>query len=108
MGSTGFNPWQVESLEAFSFLCCPECTFNSKEEELFKDHAIQNHPQSITFFSDSDSLITVKNEPTEDNTISESLVRHVMMMQTNPEGRLLYLNVNHTARTSMIGTQHER
>ena len=44
------NPWQVESLDAFNFLCCPECEYKSKEEEIFKSHALENHPQSSDFF----------------------------------------------------------
>ena len=44
------NPWQVESIQEFSFLKCPECTFDSKEEETFQDHAIENHPLSFILF----------------------------------------------------------
>ena len=29
----GSNPWQVESILAFTYLNCPECTFKSKDEE---------------------------------------------------------------------------
>ena len=35
------NPWQVESVQAFLALKCPECVFTSKEEHLFQDHAIR-------------------------------------------------------------------
>ena len=44
------NPWQVKSIQEFSFLKCPECTFDSKEEHTFQDHAIENHPLSFTLF----------------------------------------------------------
>merc|ERR1712051_1041847 len=27
------NPWQVKSIQEFYFLKCPECTFDTKEEE---------------------------------------------------------------------------
>ena len=47
------NPWQVESIQAFYFLKCPECTFTNKEESDFQTHAIENHPLSITFFEKS-------------------------------------------------------
>jgi hypothetical protein len=40
------NPWQVDSLEAFTCLKCPECTYFSKEESTFKNHATENHPLS--------------------------------------------------------------
>ena len=45
-----YNPWQVESLEAFSYLKCPECPFDCKEDALFKVHALENHPMSIVLF----------------------------------------------------------
>ena len=44
------NPWQVESIQEFSFLKCPECTFDSKEEGTFQDHAIENHPLAFILF----------------------------------------------------------
>ena len=44
------NPWIVESIQAFSFLKCPECPFDTKEEVNFQEHAIGNHPLSIVFF----------------------------------------------------------
>ena len=73
------NPWQVNSIEEFYVLKCPECCFTHKEESNFQDHAIENHKLSLVFFekydfateeignfdkySDSkDHLITVKEE----------------------------------------------
>ena len=44
------NPWMVESIESFSFYCCPECVFRSKEETFFQAHALQNHSQSTSLF----------------------------------------------------------
>ena len=44
------NPWQVESIQDFSFLKCPECTFDTKEEDTFQDHATENHPLSFALF----------------------------------------------------------
>ena len=44
------NPWQVESIQEFSFFKCPECTFDSKEEDTFQDHAIENHPLAFILF----------------------------------------------------------
>ena len=44
------NPWEVESLQAFQFLKCPECTFDTKEENFFQMHAMDHHPLSIVFF----------------------------------------------------------
>ena len=44
------NPWQVDSIEAFVCLKCPECYFTSKQENLFQDHAVQCHPLSHVLF----------------------------------------------------------
>ena len=40
------NPWLVENVHAFSFLNCPECAFKTKTEDIFKTHAVSNHPLS--------------------------------------------------------------
>ena len=45
-----FNPWEVENIFDFSFFCCPECVYRSKEEFEFQAHALQNHPRSERFF----------------------------------------------------------
>ena len=37
-------------IEAFAHLKCPECTFDTKEEYIFQDHALENHPQSFALF----------------------------------------------------------
>jgi hypothetical protein len=52
------NPWQVASLQDFLYLKCPECTFDTQEEEVFEDHALQNHKLSFVFFGE----IFVKDE----------------------------------------------
>ena len=44
------NPWQVESIEAFYFLKCPECTFYAKDDKAFHLHAVENHQLSFVFF----------------------------------------------------------
>lgn len=63
------NPWQVQSLDAFNYLCCPECVFRSKETQLFENHAVLNHPQSSVFFNDSKDFKEVDDsyEPFEDS-----------------------------------------
>ena len=52
----GRNPWLVEDLDDFYFLCCPECTYKSKDDEAFIDHAVENHPKSkaSSVFSEAD------------------------------------------------------
>ena len=44
------NPWNVESLQAFLCLKCPQCIFDTKEKNSFQNHAIENHPLSIVLF----------------------------------------------------------
>ena len=44
------NPWDVESLQAFLCLKCPQCIFDTKEKDSFQNHAIENHPLSIVLF----------------------------------------------------------
>ena len=51
------NPWQVDNIQEFYFLKCPECDFMHKEEKYFQNHAVANHPLSATFFSDIDKTI---------------------------------------------------
>ena len=47
------NPWKVENILDFNFFCCPECTFQSKEQLNFAIHAIENHILSRIFFKTS-------------------------------------------------------
>ena len=49
------NPWQVESILAFYCLKCPECEFNSKEENNFIHHAKEYHPLSCNLFDQETS-----------------------------------------------------
>ena len=62
------NPWVVESVKAFYFLKCPECDFDTKEENSFENHATKNHPLSLVLFGkkfvneDFDSIY-IKEEP---------------------------------------------
>ena len=58
------NPWQVESIQDFSFLKCPECIFDTKTEDIFRNHATENHPLSLVLFREplKDDPIIVKNE----------------------------------------------
>ena len=44
------NPWAVENIKAFSFYCCPECDFKSKDGNYFKRHAVESHNRSKVFF----------------------------------------------------------
>ena len=46
----GINPWLVENIEEFWFLCCPQCLYKSKTSKAFQIHAIENHPLSTVLF----------------------------------------------------------
>ena len=66
------NPWAVESIEAFSFYCCPECDFLSKDGDHFKRHAIESHKKSKVFFIVSKPENTAHKDPLEVETESGS------------------------------------
>ena len=57
------NPWLVESIQEFYFLKCPECDFDTQEENSFQDHAVEHHPLSFVFF--------MKSEPANINNMLE-------------------------------------
>ena len=61
------NPWQVDSIWDFSYLHCPECNFNSKEEQVFKNHAIGTHALSLVLFENKEVYQNVKEEPMDEN-----------------------------------------
>lgn len=44
------NPWNVNSIQDFRYLNCPECHFKVKNEQIFQNHAMKNHPLSSIFF----------------------------------------------------------
>ena len=64
------NPWKVENIEAFSFYCCPECDFKSKEEDYFKRHAMESHNKSRVLFITSKFDNTTNNDPLQVETDS--------------------------------------
>ena len=62
------NPWEVESIQDFYFLRCPECGFDTKEENSFENHAMENHPLSFVLFDNKSAKIDfdtldIKEEP---------------------------------------------
>ena len=52
------NPWQVDSIQEFSYFVsyykCPECSFDVREQQVFQEHAIENHPLSYVLFGKKD------------------------------------------------------
>ena len=63
----GKNPWLVENIEEFSFYCCPECDFRSRDRDHFKRHAMESHNKSKVFFIDlkpeNKHLLEFETEP---------------------------------------------
>ena len=62
------NPWLVDTIEAFSFYCCPECTFKSNKPIFFQNHALKNHDLSKSLFDNSnldETKVKVKLENIE-------------------------------------------
>ena len=48
------NPWQVDTIEDFLYYKCPECSFEVRKQQVFQEHAIENHPLSYVFFGKKD------------------------------------------------------
>ena len=64
------NPWEVENIAAFSFYCCPECDFKSKQGDYFKRHALESHNKSKVLFITSKSDNTTNKDPLQVETDS--------------------------------------
>ena len=79
MKGYGINPWLVEDLDEFYFLCCPECAYKSKDDEAFMDHAVENHPKSkaSSVFSEAEQKLskqkTVLNLPKSVKVIPKTI-----------------------------------
>ena len=88
------NPWLVESIEAFSFYCCPECQFRSNEAIFFQAHALQNHDLSK-------SLFEFKQE-SFDNGLPDNLKVDIKLepVETEPENDLLDYEEDYNATNS--------
>ena len=59
------NPWEVESIQDFSCLKCPECVFFTKEENDFENHAMANHPLSAMLFDETFSSSEIEGSEEE-------------------------------------------
>ena len=79
MKGYGINPWLVEDLDDFYFLCCPECAYKSKDDEAFMDHAVENHPKSkaSSVFGEAEQKLskqkTVQNLPKTSKVIPKTI-----------------------------------
>ena len=73
---SSINPWSVNNIQEFWFLTCPECSFKTKEENKFQDHAVKNHPQSFELFRDDNKefedklkIVDVEDEASDQGNI---------------------------------------
>ena len=55
------NPWQVESIQEFVYLNCPECSFKTQEENQFQEHAVSEHPMCYVLFGESHIIVQEVN-----------------------------------------------
>ena len=82
------NPWQVDSIEAFAFLNCPECTFLTKEEKYFAYRAAINHPLSNSFFGkqmkQEQSKISPKISINSPDLDEGSIKNHDLVLEPSP------------------------
>ena len=44
------NPWSCQSLYDYLYFCCPECDSKCQIKQDFVNHAIDEHPESLSFF----------------------------------------------------------
>ena len=45
------SSFNTSCIQAFYCLKCPECEYNTIDENYFEDHAIENHPLSFVLFN---------------------------------------------------------
>ena len=80
------NPWQVESIQAFSIFQCPECLFETEEEIQFENHATENHSLSFVLFgkkSKSNSTQVFEKNEFEHDDSSDITIKEELKIDTN-------------------------
>ena len=43
-----YNQWELADLSIYHFYCCPECSYRSPKDFLFRDHMNENHETVIS------------------------------------------------------------
>ena len=74
------NPWAVESIMAFNYFVCPECSFQAKSPPSFENHALENHPRAKKLFDQN--VDTVKMSPpvkSEHDAAMEELLKSTLI-----------------------------
>ena len=99
---TTANPWQVDSVQAFVCLKCPECTFDTKKGEHFRDHALENHPLSFVLFGK-----TLKEEGDFNQTKSADQLSSVLDFHLDTIGIKQELSEGNTEKPSVYKNSHK-
>ena len=98
------NPWQVDSIQTFYCLKCPECMFFSQEEFDFKHHAMENHPMSDLLFGKSENneeMAQIKEKSDTDENYdnvpltsinSNSLIENTMIEKESFDSEIKVIN----------------
>ena len=70
------NPWLVENIDDFNFLCCPECAYKSKDEDAFIEHAFDNHPKSkeSLIFRDAEEELSEKTTVQNEKKVVKAII----------------------------------
>ena len=73
INSDMINPWSCQSLYDYLYFCCPECESKCQMKQDFVNHAILEHPVSLSFFKkiDDNSIddVSFPNNTFEDDDI---------------------------------------
>ena len=81
------NPWQVDTIQAFWFLKCPECKFDSKEEETFLGHAAENHPLSYVLLD--------KTQEIDPKLVENDILNSIKTEEKHFEMGLVFMRLPH-------------
>lgn len=68
------SPWSVANLHEFLYFCCPECDEKKKSEELFIEHALNEHPEAKYCIEQ----LIVKKEPLELDNVNNPCKVEIM------------------------------
>ena len=75
------NPWSVDDASVFLKFCCPECDFQIPNLQMFSDHALENHIQSIVLFGSEKvkEKLLLKEEHYENEVDNDAFVEDQQM-----------------------------
>ena len=80
------NPWEVTHIDAFNFLCCPECLFKSKEISSFQSHAVENHQKSKVFFCSNQRKTQTTGTSSDTTNTLKSITKRELLKFLHKKG----------------------